>query len=117
MVIVDEKKLEAMPECEAQALDDESLEYDDALRPAGAERSSASLSPGPIFSAFGCPQIARSRCAPARPLTFNTGAVLNRNRHNPYSNVTNRIHFTCRREPVTVHTDFVPRQRSRKPAS
>jgi len=35
MVIVDEKKLQAMPEPEAQALDDESLEYDDALRKGG----------------------------------------------------------------------------------
>jgi hypothetical protein len=35
MVIVDEKKLQAMAENEAQALDDESLEYDDALRKKG----------------------------------------------------------------------------------
>jgi hypothetical protein len=35
MVIVDEKKLQAMPESESQALDDESLEYDDALRKRG----------------------------------------------------------------------------------
>src|SRR5215472_8136320 len=35
MVIVDEKRLQAMSEREAQALDDESLEYDDALRKGG----------------------------------------------------------------------------------
>ena len=35
MVIVDEKRLQTMSESEAQALDDESLEYDDALRKGG----------------------------------------------------------------------------------
>ena len=35
MVIVDEKRLQAMSKSEAQALDDESLEYDDALRKGG----------------------------------------------------------------------------------
>jgi hypothetical protein len=35
MVIVDEKKLQVMSESEAQALDDESLEHDDALRKRG----------------------------------------------------------------------------------
>ena len=35
MVIVDEKRLQAMSETEAQTLDDESLEYDDALRKGG----------------------------------------------------------------------------------
>jgi hypothetical protein len=35
MVIVDEKRLQALPESEAQALDDEGLEYDDALRRKG----------------------------------------------------------------------------------
>src|SRR5262249_4837519 len=35
MVIVDEKRLQAMSESEAQAPDDESLEYDDALRKGG----------------------------------------------------------------------------------
>lgn len=35
MVIIDEKKLQAMSESEAQALDDESLEYDDVLRKRG----------------------------------------------------------------------------------
>jgi len=35
MVIVDEKRLQAMSESEAQSLDDESLEYDDALRKGG----------------------------------------------------------------------------------
>jgi len=35
MIIVDEKRLQTMSESEAQALDDESLEYDDALRKGG----------------------------------------------------------------------------------
>ena len=35
MVIVDEKRLQAMSESEAQSLDDESLEYDDTLRKRG----------------------------------------------------------------------------------
>ena len=35
MVIVDEKRLQAMSAAEAQTLDDESLEYDDALRKGG----------------------------------------------------------------------------------
>ena len=35
MIIVDEKRLQAMSESEAQALDDESLEYYDALRTGG----------------------------------------------------------------------------------
>ncbi len=35
MVIVDEKKLNAMSKRESQALDDESLAYDDALRKSG----------------------------------------------------------------------------------
>ena len=35
MVIIDVRKLEAMSESEAQALDDESLEYDDVLRKRG----------------------------------------------------------------------------------
>jgi hypothetical protein len=35
LVIVDEKRLQAMSESEAQALDDKSLEYDDALRKGG----------------------------------------------------------------------------------
>jgi hypothetical protein len=35
MVIVDEKQLQALTESEAQALDDESLEYDQALRKGG----------------------------------------------------------------------------------
>jgi hypothetical protein len=35
MDIVDEKRLQGMSESEAQALDDESLEYDDALRKGG----------------------------------------------------------------------------------
>jgi hypothetical protein len=35
MVIVDEKRLQAMSKSEAQALDDESLEYDDTLRKRG----------------------------------------------------------------------------------
>jgi len=35
MVIVDEKRLQAMSGTEAQTLDDESLEYDDALRKGG----------------------------------------------------------------------------------
>jgi hypothetical protein len=35
MVIVDEKRLRVMSESEAQALDNESLEYDDALRKGG----------------------------------------------------------------------------------
>jgi hypothetical protein len=35
LVTVDEKRLQAMSESEAQALDDESLEYDDALRKGG----------------------------------------------------------------------------------
>ena len=35
MVIIDEKRLQAMSESEAQALDDESLEYDDVLRKRG----------------------------------------------------------------------------------
>ena len=35
MVIVDEKRLRVMSESEAQALDNQSLEYDDALRKGG----------------------------------------------------------------------------------
>ena len=35
MVIVDEKKLHAMTESELQAIEDESLEYDDVLRQGG----------------------------------------------------------------------------------
>ena len=35
MVLVDEKKLDALSESEAQALDDESLAYDDTLRKGG----------------------------------------------------------------------------------
>jgi hypothetical protein len=35
MVIVDEKRLQALTDSEAQALDDESLEYDGALRKGG----------------------------------------------------------------------------------
>ena len=35
MVIVDEKRLQAMSAAESQTLDDESLEYDDALRKGG----------------------------------------------------------------------------------
>jgi hypothetical protein len=35
MVIVDEKRLQSLSDSEAQALDDESLEYDDALRKKG----------------------------------------------------------------------------------
>jgi hypothetical protein len=35
MVIVDEKKLNAMSQSDLQALDDESLDYDDALRKGG----------------------------------------------------------------------------------
>jgi hypothetical protein len=35
MVIVDEKKLHALPDSELQALEDESLEYDDVLRKKG----------------------------------------------------------------------------------
>jgi hypothetical protein len=35
MVIVDEKKLNALSECDSQALDDESLAYDDTLRKSG----------------------------------------------------------------------------------
>jgi hypothetical protein len=35
MVIVDEKRLQAMTDSEAQAFDDESLEYDEALRKGG----------------------------------------------------------------------------------
>lgn len=35
MVIIDEKKLQALSETELQALDDESLEYDDVLRERG----------------------------------------------------------------------------------
>jgi hypothetical protein len=35
MVIVDEKRLQAMTESEAQALDDQSLEYDQVLRKGG----------------------------------------------------------------------------------
>jgi hypothetical protein len=35
MVIVDEKKLNAMSECDLQALNDESLEYDDVLKKSG----------------------------------------------------------------------------------
>ena len=35
MVIVDEKRLQAMTESEAQTLDDESLEHDEALRKGG----------------------------------------------------------------------------------
>jgi hypothetical protein len=35
MVIVDEKKLNAMSESDLQALDDESLDYDDTLRKSG----------------------------------------------------------------------------------
>jgi len=35
MVIVDEKRLQAMSESEAQALDDDSLEYDEVLQKGG----------------------------------------------------------------------------------
>jgi hypothetical protein len=35
IVIVDEKRLQALADSEAQALDDESLDYDDALRKRG----------------------------------------------------------------------------------
>src|SRR5579863_8245878 len=35
MVIIDEKKLNSLSESDSQALDDESLEYDDALRKNG----------------------------------------------------------------------------------
>ena len=35
MIIVDEERLQAMSESEAQTLDDESLDYDDALRTGG----------------------------------------------------------------------------------
>jgi hypothetical protein len=35
MVVVDEKKLQALSQSDAQALDDESLAYDDALRESG----------------------------------------------------------------------------------
>ena len=35
MVIIDEKKLDAMPESDLQALVDESLDYDDTLRKSG----------------------------------------------------------------------------------
>ena len=35
MVIIDEKKLDALPETDLQALVDESLEYDDTLRKGG----------------------------------------------------------------------------------
>ena len=35
MVIIDEKRLQALSERESQALDDESLDYDDALRKGG----------------------------------------------------------------------------------
>jgi len=35
MVIVDEKRLQPMTDSEAHALDDESLEYDEALRKGG----------------------------------------------------------------------------------
>jgi hypothetical protein len=45
MVIVDEKKLQALTESEAQALDDESLEYDDALRKRGHFLAAQALEP------------------------------------------------------------------------
>jgi hypothetical protein len=45
LVIVDEKKLQAMPESEAQALDDESLEYDEALRQKGHFLAAQALEP------------------------------------------------------------------------
>ena len=45
MVIVDEKRLQAMSETEAQTLDDESLEYDDALRKGGHFLAAQALEP------------------------------------------------------------------------
>jgi hypothetical protein len=45
MVIVDEKKLQAMSESEAQRLDDESLEHDDLLRKRGHFLAAQALEP------------------------------------------------------------------------
>jgi hypothetical protein len=45
MVIVDEKKLEAMPENDLQALIDESLDYDDTLRKGGHFLAAQALEP------------------------------------------------------------------------
>ena len=45
MVIVDEERLQAMPPDEAQALDDESLEYDDRLRERGHFVAAQALEP------------------------------------------------------------------------
>jgi hypothetical protein len=45
LVIVDEKRPQATSESEAQALDDESLEYDDALRKGGHFLAAQALEP------------------------------------------------------------------------
>jgi len=45
MVIVDEKKLQAISERDAQVLDDESLEYDEALRKRGHFLAAQALEP------------------------------------------------------------------------
>lgn len=45
MVIVDEKKLRDLSESEAQALDDDSLEYDEALRASGHLLAAQALEP------------------------------------------------------------------------
>jgi len=45
MVIIDEAKLHALPEHEARALEDESLEYDDVLRTRGHFVAAQALEP------------------------------------------------------------------------
>jgi len=45
MVIVDEKRLQAISERDAQVLDDESLEYDEALRKRGHFLAAQALEP------------------------------------------------------------------------
>ncbi len=45
MVVIDEKKLEALSEIEAQTLNDESLEYDEALRKRGHFLAAQALEP------------------------------------------------------------------------
>ena len=45
LVIIDENKLQALSENEAQALDDESLEYDDVLRRGGHFVAAQALQP------------------------------------------------------------------------
>lgn len=69
MVIIDEKKLHAMSESEAQALDDESLEHDDVVRKRGhflAAQALESVSSLPLygFGAGKCPGLLQ--CEPRR---------------------------------------------------